>query len=185
MLTDLHSKKGIQLLLGLVIGILFGFLLQKGGLTRYDIIEGQLLLIDYTVLKVMLSAIITGMVGVYLLRSLGLAQLHPKPGSLGSAVIGGLLFGIGFGTLGYCPGTIAGAAGNGALDAVIGGVVGVLVGAGVFSEVYPRLQRGILQKGDMGTITLPELLKIHHWVVIVLVVAVLGMVLWVLESLGL
>ena len=79
MLSAVHSKKGLQLFLGLIMGIVFGFLLQKGGVTNYDVILGQLLLTDFTVVKVMLSAVITGMVGVYLLKSLGLVQLHPKP----------------------------------------------------------------------------------------------------------
>ena len=57
MFTTFHSKKGIQLLLGLGMGIVFGFLLQKGGVTNYDVIIGQLLLDDFTVVKVMLTAL--------------------------------------------------------------------------------------------------------------------------------
>ena len=68
MIETLRSKKEIQLVIGLIIGLLFGFLLQKGGVTDYDVILGQLLLTDFTVIKVMLSAVITGMLGVYLLR---------------------------------------------------------------------------------------------------------------------
>jgi len=98
-------------------------LLQKGGVTRYDVIIGQLLLTDFTVLKVMLSAVVTGMVGVYALKGAGLANLHPKPGSLGSTAVGGLIFGLGFGILGYCPGTVVGAVAQGSLDALFGGVV--------------------------------------------------------------
>lgn len=61
MFKILHAKNNIQLIIGLFIGILFGFLLQKGGVTKYDVIIGQLLLIDFTVVKIMLSAAITGM----------------------------------------------------------------------------------------------------------------------------
>jgi len=109
MFTGLHSRKGVQLALGLMMGVVFGFLLQKGGVTEYDVIIGQLLLVDFTVVKIMLSAVITGTIGVHLLKSLGMAQLHPKPGSVGASVIGGLIFGVGFATLGYCPGTVGGA----------------------------------------------------------------------------
>lgn len=116
-------KKDIpQLLWGLAFGIAFGFLLQKGGVTKYDIIAGQLLLKDFTVVKVMLSAILTGMVGIYFMKSRGWVELYPKSGSLGMNVIGGLIFGAGFAILGYCPGTIAGAIGNGYLDALVGGL---------------------------------------------------------------
>src|SRR3990172_10730826 len=114
MFKTLHTNKMLQLGIGFFIGILFGFLLQKGGVTKYDVIIGQLLLSDFTVVKIMLTAMITGMIGVHLFRTLGIAQLHPKPGSLGSTVIGGLIFGVGFAVLGYCPGTLAGAVGQGA-----------------------------------------------------------------------
>ena len=86
-----------EALIGLLAGIAFGFLLQKGGATKYDVIIGQLLFTDFTVLEIMLSAVVTATVGVHLLRRLGLARLQPKPGSVGSSVIGALIFGVGFG----------------------------------------------------------------------------------------
>ncbi|MBN2538026.1 YeeE/YedE family protein, partial [candidate division WOR-3 bacterium] len=106
MLERLHGRRGLQLLLGFLFGVVFGFLLHKGGVTDYDVIVGQLLLRDHTVLKIMLSAVVVGMLGIHALRSLKLARLRPKPGSPGSVIIGGLLFGLGFATLGYCPGTL-------------------------------------------------------------------------------
>ena len=185
MLSVIHQRKRIQLVIGLGIGIAFGFLLQKGGATQYDVIIGQLLFTDFTVVKIMLSAVITGMVGVHLLRSLGLAQLHPKPGSLGSSVIGGLIFGVGFGTLGYCPGTVSGAVGQGSLDALFGGVVGILIGAGLFAVFYPQLSQTILRKGDFGELTLPQLFKVQPWVLVPPVAVVLTALLLLLEKLGL
>jgi len=184
MLTRLRANKPAQLLIGLLVGLPFGFLLQKGGATRYDVIIGQLLFTDFTVVKIMLSAVVTGTLGVHLLRSLGLVQLHPKPGSLGASVVGSLIFGLGFGSLGYCPGTVAGAVGQGSLDALFGGVVGILIGAGLFAHLYPRLRVGILSKGNFGDVTLPQLLKVHPWVVVVLVVAMLVGLLWWIESSG-
>ena len=184
MLTNVHARKRLQLVLGLAAGIVFGFLLHKGGVTKYDVIVGQLLLEDFTVVKIMLSAVIAGMIGVHLLKSFGLAQLHPKPGSVGTTVIGGLIFGAGFGILGYCPGTVAAAVGNGYLDALAGGVPGILVGAAIFAAIYPRLEAGILSKGDFGTVTLPELFKVNPWVVVVPVAAALVLLLVVLELVG-
>ncbi|HUT92442.1 MAG TPA: YeeE/YedE thiosulfate transporter family protein [Thermoguttaceae bacterium] len=185
MLTTIHAKKGLQLVLGLLAGVVFGFLLQKGGVTKYDVIIGQLLFEDFTVVKIMLSAVITGMIGVHLLKSLGLAQLHPKPGSVGATVIGGLIFGVGFGVLGYCPGTLAGAVGNGYLDALVGGVTGILVGAGLFAALYPKLNVGLLNRGDFGSVTLPELFRVNAWVVVVPVAAALVLLLASLELAGL
>ncbi|MDY0167676.1 MAG: YeeE/YedE thiosulfate transporter family protein [Thermoguttaceae bacterium] len=185
MLTRLHENKKAQLAIGFAAGIVFGFLLHKGGVTKYDVIIAQLLLEDFTVVKVMLSAVVTGMIGVHLLRDLGLAQLHPKSGSVGMTVIGGLIFGVGFGLLGYCPGTVAGAIGNGYLDALLGGAVGMLIGSGLFAAVYPKLEAGILHKGDFGTLTLPELAKVNAWVVVAPVALALVLLLWVIERAGL
>jgi hypothetical protein len=166
MFKTFHARKSIQLGVGLLLGIPFGFLLQKAGVTRYDVIIGQLLLTNFMVVKVMLSAVVTGMIGVHLLRSFGLAALHPKPGSFGSSVIGGLIFGVGFALLGYCPGTIAGAVGQGSLDGLFGGMAGILLGAGLFAEAYPRLDRFVLRKADFGELTLPQLFKVNPWVIV-------------------
>ena len=185
MLKSLHENKKIQLIIGLIIGIFFGFFLQKGGVTNYNIIIGQLLLTDFTVFKVMLSAVIVGMLGVYLLRSLGYAQLHPKPGSLGATVIGGLIFGVGFAVLGYCPGTVAGAVGQGFLDALFGGIVGMLIGAGLFASMYPKLQKKILNIGYFGDVTFPQLLNVNPWIVVIPMVIVLTAVLFWMENIGL
>ncbi|MBN1972356.1 MAG: YeeE/YedE family protein [Sedimentisphaerales bacterium] len=167
MLSTLHVNKKIQLVLGLIMGIVFGFLLEKGGVTKYDILIGQLLLRDFTVLKIMLSAVLVGMLGVHFLCSLGMAKLHPKSGSIGSSVIGGLIFGTGFGILGYCPGTVVAAAGTGAIDALLGGVVGILIGAWLFVLAYPKLQESILNKMNFGELTLPELFKVNRWIVVI------------------
>ena len=185
MLTSLHKSKGVQLVIGLLIGIVFGFLLQKGGVTHYDVIIGQLLLTDFTVLKIMLSAVVVGMIGIHLLRSAGMAQLHPKPGSLGSSLVGGLIFGAGFGILGYCPGTMAGAVGEGSLDALFGGIVGMLIGTGLFAEFYPALEKKILNIGYFGELTFPELLKVNPWWVIFPVAAGITALFVVLEISGL
>jgi hypothetical protein len=170
---------------GLVFGILFGFLLQKGGATKYDVIIGQLLLTDFTVLKIMLSAVLTGMIGIFLMKTLGWVELNPKSGSLSINIIGGLIFGVGFAVLGYCPGTIAGAIGNGYLDALAGGLAGILIGTGIFAALYPRLKGGILKKGDFGNLTLPQLFKVNDWVVVAPVAVLIFLLLIWLERVGL
>ena len=184
MLKNLHLNKQSQLILGLFMGIIFGFLLQKGGAGKYDIILGQLLLKDFTVLKIMLSAVVTGMIGIYILKGFGLAQLHPKPGSVGMTVIGGLIFGVGFAVLGYCPGTISAAIGQGNLDALFGGLIGILVGSGIFAHLYPSLQ-GLLKKGWFGDITLPEYFKVNPWIVILPLCLIIILFFYWIESRGL
>jgi hypothetical protein len=184
-MTDKNSKpRGSTLLAGFVFGIIFGFLLQKGGVTKYDIIIGQVLLEDFTVVKIMLTAVLTGMIGIYAMKGLGWIQLQPKPGSFGSSALGGLIFGAGFGMLGYCPGTIAGAVGNGYLDALFGGIAGILIGAGIFAAVYPRLRKSILGLGDWGDTTLPKLVKVNDWVVVVPAALIICAILYLIERAG-
>jgi hypothetical protein len=162
----IRADRRLQLVLGLVSGIIFGFLLQKGGATEYPVIIGQLLLTDFTVLKVMLSAVLVGMIGVYTLRRAGVVSLHCKEGSVGSTVIGGLIFGAGFAILGYCPGTAAGAAGSGSLDAAMG-MAGMVLGAGIFARLYPVLDRLVLRRGILPQEAIPDLLGIRPVFVIV------------------
>ena len=173
-----------KLLQGLIIGIIFGFLLQKGGVTRYNVIIGQLLLQDFTVLKIIVTAIITGMIGIYYMNGKGLISLKPKSGSLSSSIIGGLIFGAGFALVGYCPGTIAGAAGQGNLDALIGGITGIIIGSGVFAAVYPHL-KSILKKGEFKNLTFPEALNINPWKIIIPLSIILIIIMFVLENYGL
>ncbi|MBD3278843.1 MAG: YeeE/YedE family protein [Candidatus Aegiribacteria sp.] len=184
MFSAFHAKRKIQLVLGLLAGILFGFLLQKGGVTKYGVILSQLLLRDFTVLKVMLSAVIVGSIGIHAMRDMRMITFHPKPTSISSAVIGGLLFGVGFATMGYCPGTLAGATGNGYLDAVAGGA-GVILGAGLFAMIYKRLQKKTLKIGQPKKLTLPEVLGVNSWVVVITGSLLIAALMWWLESMGL
>ena len=144
-----------MLLYGLVTGILFGFLLQKGRVLRYDKQLGALRLMDMTIVKFMLSTVLVGMVGVYILKDLGLVKLSVKPTNLAANIIGGLIFGAGWGLLGYCPGTSAGALGEGRWDS-LWGILGMLVGAAVFAEVYPALKTSILTWGNLARLLCPR-----------------------------
>jgi hypothetical protein len=90
-----------RLLLGLVTGVAFGFILQRAQVTRYDKIVAFFRLTDLTVLKVMMAGILAGMVGVYLLHDLGLVNLHVKPLLLGANIAGAAIFGVGMLLLGF------------------------------------------------------------------------------------
>lgn len=160
-----------ELIYGLVTGIIFGFLLQKGRVIRYEKQIGALRLLDMTIVKFMLTTVLVAMVGVYLLVDLGLAKLSIKSTVLGGNIIGGLIFGIGWGLLGYCPGTQLGALGEGRWDA-LWGILGMLLGAGIFAEFYPALKNTVLQWGDYGKITIPQILGVNHWIIIFLLIAI-------------
>lgn len=149
-----------NLSLGLITGILFGFLLQKGRVAKYEVILGQLLLRDWTVLKTMLTAIVVGSLGVQVLIALELATLHVRPFALAGLLIGGACFGTGMAILGYCPGTTVAACGEGKRDAMVG-VLGMLCGAGAYVLAYGPMQHLIAALGDRGKITLPDLSGVH------------------------
>ena len=153
------------LLAGLVTGFAFGFLLQKGRVLRYEKQLGALRLLDMTIFKFMLSAIFVGMVGLYLLRDLGWIDLSVKDTILGANVVGGLLFGVGWGLFGLCPGTAVGALGEGRWHAAFG-IAGMLVGAALYNALYPVVSRTVLTWGELGDITLSSALRINHWLVI-------------------
>ena len=182
-LETIRKNRTLQAALGLLTGIAFGFLLQKAGVTDYDVIIGQLLLTDFTVVKVMLAAVLVGMIGVHTMKSAGVAELHCRPGSVGATVIGGLIFGAGFALLGYCPGTAAGAVGSGALDALVG-VVGIAIGAGLFARLYPLLTSTILHRGSFPTDTIPELLGVRPVVVIAGVAVMILVLFWMMQVFG-
>lgn len=159
------------LIYGLVTGILFGFLLQRGRVLRYDKQIGALRLIDMTIVKFMLSAVLVGMVGIYLLYSFDIVTLSVKPTILGGNIIGGLLFGAGWGLLGYCPGTALGALGEGRWDS-LWGIVGMLAGAALYAEAYPLMKKSVLRWGSFGKITVPEVIGVNSWVVILIFIAI-------------
>ncbi len=172
------------LLYGLITGILFGFFLQRGQVLRYDKQIGALRLLDMTIVKFMLSAILVGTVGIYLLLDLGLVKLSVKPTILGGVIAGGMLFGLGWGLLGYCPGTAVGAVGEGRWDG-LWGVLGMLIGAAVYAEAYPVMKKTVLTWGDFGKITLPEIFGVSHWVVIPVFLLAGIALFYVLEKKGL
>jgi uncharacterized membrane protein YedE/YeeE len=172
------------LLYGLITGILFGFLLQRGQVLRYEKQLGALRLLDMTIIKFMLSAILVAMVGVYLLHDLGQVRLHLKPTELGGNIIGGLIFGVGWGLFGYCPGTAVGAVGEGRWG-TLWGIAGMLAGAALFAEAYPFLKQTVLTWGNLGKITLPQVLGVSHWpVIVVMILGTLGLFYW-FEKIGL
>ncbi|MEO5719117.1 MAG: DUF6691 family protein [Chthoniobacterales bacterium] len=150
----------VKIFFALVAGLIFGFLLQKGGAAKFNVLVGQLLLQDWTVAKIMLSAIIVGMLGIYPLHRAGKVNLHLKPTRLGPNIMGGLIFGAGFALIGYCPGTAAAALGQGNFDALFG-MTGLVVGSYLYAELSGWLKRsGQANLGDLGKVTLPDLIKI-------------------------
>jgi uncharacterized protein len=172
------------ILTGIVFGFIFGFLLQKGGVGSYHILIGQLLLQDWTVVKIMATAIAVGMVGIFTLHRLAKVKLHIKPTKLGPNLIGGLIFGVGFALIGYCPGTAAAAVGQGSWDALFG-MVGLVAGSWIYAEMSGTIKKTIEQWGDLGKQTLSDVLRVPRGAMVVAVAVMLAGLLVAIEKISL
>ncbi|MEZ6193605.1 MAG: YeeE/YedE thiosulfate transporter family protein [Phycisphaerales bacterium] len=173
-----------MLIAGLLTGIVFGFLLQRGGVTRYNVIVGQFLMKDFTVLKTMLTAIIVGAVGIWGMLAIGMMEpsgLHIKSATLLANGLGGVIFGVGMAILGYCPGTGVAALGDGSRHAWPG-LLGMIFGAGVYAEVYPYIMDNLLKVADEGKVTFADVAGISPWWFILGLVMIAGIVFYLLEK---
>lgn len=180
------AKDAPRLIEGLIIGVIFGFLLQKGGVSKYDVIMGQLRLTDFTVVKIILTAIIVTMLGISFFYPKGKIKVEAKPGSLKNATIGGLIFGIGFGILGYCPGTIAAAIGNGYIDAITGGLIGILLGTIIFARLYTKLKdKNILTTDKFSEFSLFNSFKGNPFKYTIPISILLALIMYLIEIRGL
>ena len=179
------TKNPGKLLEGLIIGTIFGFLLQKGGVSKYDVIMGQLRLTDFTVVKIILTAIVFTMLGISFFYPKDMIEVKTKSGSIKNATIGGLLFGIGFGILGYCPGTIAAAIGNGYIDAMTGGLIGIILGTIIFARLYSFLkEKKILTKDKFSEFSLFHSFKGNPFKYTIPISLLLILVLYIIEISG-
>ena len=155
------------------IGIVFGWFLERGGLGNARKLAGQFYLTDFTVMKVMFSAIITAMLGLFWLAWAGLLDLtrvYIPETFIVPQLVGGLLFGAGFILAGLCPGTACVAAATGRRDGLTA-VGGLLVGVFLFAEIAPRV-RAFHDSTSRGALTLPDALHLPHGVVVFAIVAV-------------
>jgi uncharacterized protein len=160
-----------SLLLAVVFGFAFGWLLHRGRVADYNTIVGQFLFKDFTVLKVMLTAIIVGGIGVFVLVQVGYAKFHIKPADLLAITLGAGLFGIGMVLYGYCPGTAVAAIGAGSLHALIG-AFGMIVGGILYALSFDWISQAILPVWAMGKLQLPQMLGIGAPVFFVLLVLI-------------
>ena len=147
----------------LFVGVLFGFLLQKAGVTQFSTIVGQLILKNFTVMKVIMTAIAVGSMGLYSLKIIFPdASTIISSTTLFAAAIGGGVFGMGMAILGYCPGTCVGALGEKARDAFFG-VLGMIFGAGIYAEAYSWIVENIKPHEAINQSTLAEHFSLTPW----------------------
>lgn len=143
----------MTVLLGLFIGAAFGAVLQLSGASSHTKIIGTLRLKDFTIMKLIMTAIGVGLIGVHVLDVLGVAHMRVKDLYLPGIVVAGLIFGVGFAVTGYCPGTALAAAAEGKADAWVT-IVGGLVGALTFAFLFPSLESSLASLGGFGPVTI-------------------------------
>jgi rhodanese-related sulfurtransferase len=128
----------LNFIAALFIGIAFGFILEQAGFSTSKKLVGLFYGYDFTVLRVFFTAGITAMIGIIALGHYGLLDInliYINPTYLWSAIIGGLIMGVGFVAGGFCPGTSFCAAAIGKIDAMIF-IAGSFLGVFIFAEGY-------------------------------------------------
>ena len=167
---------GASLVVAVVLGIAFGWFLERGGMGNARKLSGQFYFTDLSVLKLMFSAILTAMLGLFGLSWAGLLDLsrvYVPETFIAPQLLGGLVFGVGFVVGGLCPGTSCVAAATGRKDG-LALIAGMLAGVFVFGEAYPGIER-FADSTARGSWTLPQALGLSYGTVVgLIVVAALG-----------
>lgn len=175
----------LDIVKALVLGLLFGWSLHKAGLTHYARIVNVYRFRDMTVMRFMLSALVVGAFAIQAGIDLGLAASAPiPPTSMLANVVGGVVFGVGMATAGYCPGTIVAEAGEGRLDAWVAGLSGLLVGAMVFGLLQPVIMPPLARVGALGRVTFASLAGASPWLVLLVFGQIVVLVLILIARVG-
>jgi len=167
--------------LAIPMGIIFGVLLHRGGVTNYNVIVNQFRFKDFTVLKIMFTAIIVGGIGVLLLKTTGHAQYHIKPANMLGVSLGAALFGVGMVLYGYCPGTGVAAMATGSIHATVG-FAGMLVGGVLYALSFTWVEANIQKVAALGKLRLPDVTGVPDWGWFVILSAIAGGVFWLIET---
>jgi len=167
------------MIITLLMGAIFGFLLQYAKLNRYNTISGMAILKDYSVAKAIAVAVGVGAILINVEIALDLASYHMKPFMLTGIMAGGLLFGIGMAILGYCPGTMVVSLGEGSIDALLG-ILGGFAGGILYTILTPEVIE--LMGPNLGKVSLNSVLpdnRIIFFILVFLIAAVfVGIAFW-------
>jgi hypothetical protein len=169
--------------LALLFGMVFGLLLHKGRVTNYNVIVNQFRLKDFTVLKIMFTALIVGGIGVLVLHRLNHANYDIKPANMLGVVLGSALFGVGMVLLGYCPGTGIAAIATGSLHALVG-ALGMLVGGILYALSFQWVSAHILNVWTQGKVRLPDITGLSDWTWFALLVVIAVVIFYLIEKHG-
>lgn len=174
--TLVAENRELGLVVAVLIGFGFGFVLERAGFGKATKLAAQFYLHDMTVFKVMFGAIITAMSGMAIAGGLGLVDFRAVSEAVVSytylwpMLVGGLVLGAGFIISGYCPGTSVVGMASGHLDAVLT-FTGVIVGSVIYGELYPALA-SFHVSGEKGFLFLYDLVNIPAPLLTAIIVAV-------------
>jgi uncharacterized membrane protein YedE/YeeE len=168
---NMEISTGLILSFALVTGIIFGFFLEKAGFGNAKKLVEQFYLTDMRMLKVLFSAIVTAVIGIFWLSFFGvldITQIYINGTFIWPQIVGGILFGFGFVICGLCPGTSCVAAFTGKLDgiAVIGGMFAGII---LFGETEPVIDK-FMTASSLGDLSLYELFNMNYGLMTLLIV---------------
>ena len=166
------GARGI-LVAGFFIGVAFGACLERAGLGSARKLMGQFNLRDLAVFKVMFSAIVTAMLGLFWLSKLGvldIGRVYLPETFIVPQLVGGVIFGVGFALAGLCPGTSCVAAATGRGDG-LAAMIGMFVGVLAMGAALPTFQR-FFTSTARGGFTIPNALGVSEGVVVLGIVAI-------------
>lgn len=172
-------SEGASLVVALLIGIAFGWFLERSGMGNARKLAGQFYLRDLTVFKVMFTAIVTAMLGVFWLGWLGVldvSRVYVPETWIVPQLVGGIVFGFGFVIAGLCPGTSCVAAASGRIDGMVV-VIGMFAGVLGIGLLLGKLQ-SFYESTPRGSLTFPDLLNVSTGLIVffVTVVAIVGFI---------
>jgi len=175
--SSIDFSLGAELVIALGLGLGFGFALERAGFGSARKLTAVFYLYDMAVVKVMFSAVVTAMVGLFLLSTFGmldLSQLYVEPTNLTAQIVGGLLFGAGFLVGGYCPGTSVAAIATGRKDGLVF-ALGMLAGVLAYAEFTPQLDDWY-KATSLGELTLPSVTGIGMgwWTLVFIAILLAG-----------
>lgn len=177
--STVELSSAATLALALALGFGFGFALERAGFGSARKLTAVFYFYDMSVVKVMFTAIVTAMAGLFLLSAAGaldLAELYVEPTNYLGATIGGLIFGAGFVIGGYCPGTSIAACATGRLDG-LAFVAGMLGGVYLFAEFLPGVDAWA-RATARDEVTLPSLTGLSMGWFVILFIAILALAAW-------
>jgi uncharacterized membrane protein YedE/YeeE len=170
----------VAIIVGVAMGIVFGFALEKSRVFEPGIIVGQMQLRNFIMLKVFLTAVATGAVVLAVLNGFGYVKLQPKAALYAADIAGGLLLGVGIALAGGCPGTTLAQAGAGYRDALFT-LAGGLAGAIAYSYAAPTLSKGFLSQGG-GKIIFTNMIGVPYWMGALALAAIIAAILVAMEA---